>query len=447
MWREFIFSIVFSTMQTKKTPFRVIMLETARPLSAAAQNILYGKAARPFFDLRVVHDVRSVFQELEQNNVDLVMVDVDPHADPDLGALARLQQYAPHTPVVVLLEDAHQAQTLNVLERGAHHTFTTGQVTEEIFPALLLRAMGHIAAQKTIKASEERFRLLIENASDVILVLNDAGVVTYASPSAEHILHKRPADLLDKNLLDFIDQANRRTFLDAFEKAFVAGGTVPFMTFRFRINEGQWLHMEGRGRVTLNHDAQKVCILNAHDVSHRIKLEEELRFMSLRDELTGLHNRRSFITCLDQQLKVAARLKKGLSLLFIDLDDFKPINDTLGHEEGDHALIDAAQILKKTFRDADIIARLGGDEFAVCLSDHADVEHVELLKKRLIESVDEWNKNSGRPYRILMSVGAVVQDPKHRRAPADLLREADELMYRQKRAKKGLRGDPISIVP
>src|SRR5262249_23987073 len=154
--------------------------------------------------------------------------------------------------------------------------------------------------------------------------------------------------------------------------AFEQGDRLPFVQFRFRFADEKWIHMEGRGRIVPDRSGQKVCILNSHDVSHRVKLEEELRSLSLRDELTGLHNRRAFVSFLDHQMKLAGRAKKkGLYLLFIDLDEFKWINDSLGHEEGDRALVGASHILRSTFRDADIIARLGGDEFVVLLSEGA----------------------------------------------------------------------------
>ncbi|MBE0557658.1 MAG: diguanylate cyclase, partial [Proteobacteria bacterium] len=109
------------------------------------------------------------------------------------------------------------------------------------------------------------------------------------------------------------------------------------------------------------------------DITERRRMEEEIREMSLRDPLTELYNRRGFITLAEQQLRAANRANRRMLLAFIDVDDLKQINDKLGHEEGDKALIDTARIIRRTFRDSDIIARLGGDEFAVLAIDAAEL--------------------------------------------------------------------------
>jgi len=291
--------------------------------------------------------------------------------------------------------------------------------------------------------NEERFRLMIENASDVIFILDGSGVVSYASPSTQHILSHAPAALTGRNALDFIHRDDRLKFLDDFEKAFEQGDRLASVQFRFRRPDENWVHLEGRGRIVPDRSGNRVCILNSHDVSHRIKLEEELRSLSLRDELTGLHNRRSFVSFLDQQLKIRGRSKtKGLYLLFIDLDEFKGINDTLGHEEGDRALKGATQVLKNTFRDADIIARLGGDEFVVLLAETVPGMDMDNLKKRLLAGLDDWNRKENRPYQLKMSVGIVHHDPAIHKSTQEFLTHADGLMYEQKRNKKR-KADPV----
>ncbi len=127
----------------------------------------------------------------------------------------------------------------------------------------------------------------------------------------------------------------------------------------------------------------------AEDISERKRMEAEMREMSLRDLLTDLYNRRGFITLAEQQLKASNRAQKPLKLTFIDCDGLKWINDTLGHKEGDKALIDTAHVLRQTFRDSDIIARLGGDEFAVLSIDAADMSH-EDFSRRLQQHIDEY---------------------------------------------------------
>jgi len=161
--------------------------------------------------------------------------------------------------------------------------------------------------------------------------------------------------------------------------------------------------------------------------------EEALLTLSLMDELTGLYNRRRFFILTDQYLKVAIRTKKRLLLLFIDMDNLKWINDHLGHNEGDQALIELANILKKSFRESDIVARIGGDEFVV-LSESTD-ENSEILTTRLYENTKDYNAKGSRQYPLSISVGTTQFDPNHPISIDELLSRADASMYAQKRRK------------
>ncbi len=163
------------------------------------------------------------------------------------------------------------------------------------------------------------------------------------------------------------------------------------------------------------------------------KGEEALLVLALTDELTGLYNRRRFFVLIEQYLKVAIRTKKRLLLLFIDMDDLKWINDHYGHNEGDQALIDLAEILKKTFRESDIIARIGGDEFGV-LVESTD-EQDEIIIDRLYENLKGYNAKESRRYTLSISMGTAHFDPEYPIAIDELLSKADALMYAQKRKK------------
>ena len=162
--------------------------------------------------------------------------------------------------------------------------------------------------------------------------------------------------------------------------------------------------------------------------------EEELLALSLTDELTGLCNRRRFFVLTEQYLKVAIRKKKRWLLLYIDMDDLKWINDHFGHSEGDQALIGLGSILKKTFRESDIIARIGGDEFAVLLesTDESD----EMLITRLYDNIRNYNAKVPQDYKLSVSVGAAQFDPEYPISMDKLLSKADALMYAQKRKRR-----------
>lgn len=161
----------------------------------------------------------------------------------------------------------------------------------------------------------------------------------------------------------------------------------------------------------------------------------ELRNLSLVDELTNLHNRRGFETLAYQQLHLAHQAKMQMVLLFADLDRMKWINDTLGHHEGDQALKETANILKKTFRKLDIVARIGGDEFAV-LAIGTSPASAETLIARLQQNLKCHNAKGNLRYKLSLSVGIALYDPEFPCSIEELMSRADALMYEHKRSKQ-----------
>jgi len=167
----------------------------------------------------------------------------------------------------------------------------------------------------------------------------------------------------------------------------------------------------------------------------RHRLLSALRSLSLIDDLTGLYNRRGFADLGEQYLKLARRTARGVTMVFLDLDRFKTINDSLGHHVGDQALMKVADILRATFRRSDIVARLGGDEFAV-LALEASGESSELLLDRLRERFQDFNRTSHEPYQLVVSIGMARHDGDARIRLEDLLAEADSAMYEDKRGRR-----------
>jgi two-component system, cell cycle response regulator len=167
----------------------------------------------------------------------------------------------------------------------------------------------------------------------------------------------------------------------------------------------------------------------------RHRLFSALRSLSLIDDLTGLYNRRGFSDLGEQYLKLARRSGRGVTMVYLDLDRFKTINDSLGHHVGDRALIKVADILRATFRRSDIIARLGGDEFGVLALEAAD-ESSELLVQRLRERVLDFNHTSPEPYQLSVSIGMAHHDDDLRVRLEDMVAEADSAMYREKHGKR-----------
>jgi len=167
----------------------------------------------------------------------------------------------------------------------------------------------------------------------------------------------------------------------------------------------------------------------------RHRMIETLRSAAMIDDLTGLYNRRGLLTLAEHHVKLAQRSHRQLLLIFADLDDFKHINDSWGHAEGDLALIETAEALRKTFRGSDIIARLGGDEFVVVAVDPGGTSS-DTVTARLRDNLLAFNAQTGRPYQLSLSTGTMRFEPSNSVSILDLLARVDEAMYQEKRSRR-----------
>ena len=228
--------------------------------------------------------------------------------------------------------------------------------------------------------------------------------------------------------------------LDVVQRARIAAPGVPVVVLTSRIDEGL-------GVRALQEGAQDYLIkgeLDPHLLSralryaierHRAKLA--LQSESLMDELTKLYNRRGFMTLAGSHVQLADRMRTPFALAFVDLDDMKQINDTLGHLEGDRALNEAANLLRGCVRQSDIVARFGGDEF-VLLFTTAGADSEARFRKRLVAQLDAVNAQVHRQYRLSLSVGFVTVGFDRWPTLEEVLAEADASMYKEKQQKKGI---------
>jgi diguanylate cyclase (GGDEF)-like protein/PAS domain S-box-containing protein len=167
----------------------------------------------------------------------------------------------------------------------------------------------------------------------------------------------------------------------------------------------------------------------------RLKVIQKLENSTTQDDLTGLVNRRGFYLMAEQHLALAVRRKSEMYLLFLDMDDLKRINDTFGHHIGDAALVQMADIIRRTFRKSDIKARMGGDEFAVFPID-CSMAGVEVALARFNKNIEDFNASDAQPFKIEISSGVARFDPEVPSTVEELIVRADKLMYEQKREKR-----------
>ena len=289
------------------------------------------------------------------------------------------------------------------------------------------------AAERAVRASEERFRSLVQNSSDVISIVDADGGVRYHSESVRRVLGYDPGELVDGDPLSLVHPDDRERVGRFVAEAALRPGVTAAETWRIRHRDGTWLHSETVAANLLEDPNVRGLVLNTRDVSDRKELEAQLVHQAFHDGLTGLANRTLFAERVEHAL---ARSGKGeLAVLFIDLDDFKHVNDSLGHAAGDQLLVAAARRLQGCLRPADTAARLGGDEFAVLLERVTDAEAAAAVAGRVLDTLHQPFGLNGRTIPIKASLGVATGRPGTDEAE-ELLRNADVAMYAAKAGGK-----------
>jgi diguanylate cyclase (GGDEF)-like protein len=278
------------------------------------------------------------------------------------------------------------------------------------------KANGELqVSMEIIRGMQEDYRAILENNADAVIVTGADGMARYVNPAARR-LFDRTAEEFFGSPFDFPLVPGESREIEIKRK------TGEVAVAETRVEHSHW-------------EGSPAILATLRDVTETVRLRDELKSMAFNDALTGLQNRRGFFHLLEFNAQAAMRTGHKMLLFFIDLDGLKRVNDTLGHQEGDRLIIDAADILRRTFRRADIVARLGGDEFAVSAADVPN-EVEDVLRRRLEENRVAHNASAQRPYQVEYSMGVVTFDPEAPIPVEDLVKRADEAMYEQKRLRK-----------
>jgi diguanylate cyclase len=297
----------------------------------------------------------------------------------------------------------------------------------------------HLLAAKH-RVSEERAKLAIAAAHDAFVGMDERGTITEWNRVAETMFGWRADEAIGRSLASTIIPPDQRAAHEQGLARYLSTGEAPLLDRRIEVKAIRRDGVEFLVELTIwpvagNEGVEFSAFLR--DVSERLRFQEELRRLAIAattDQGTGLKNRRGFFALAEHELSVAQRLGHSLTLIFLDLDRLKAINDTLGHLEGDRAIADTAQILAGTFRESDLIARLGGDEFCVlALGPH---EGFAQTMRRFDNAVAEHNRTSDRPYTLSLSYGVAFFDPKNPASLDDLMSEADVSMYQYKLGRR-----------
>ncbi len=277
-----------------------------------------------------------------------------------------------------------------------------------------------------LRGAESYYRALVQNSSDVITVIDSDLIMRYVSDSMEDIFGYRPEDLVGQRLE--IVTGGPSVLTEALKRALTQPSPVSAVEWELTDATGRIRHAESAITNLIGDPNVGALVINTRDATDQVALQRQLRHQAFHDPLTGLANRALLTDRAEQALARSARSGATVAVLLVDLDGFKSVNDSLGHQVGDIVLCEVAHRLQKLVRSEDTVARLGGDEFVILIDDVSGLEQINALAERVCEvlrpriTLPEWD------YAVTASVGIALGSASEVDVH-DLLRDADTAMY------------------
>ena len=318
-------------------------------------------------------------------------------------------------------------------------------------PADLVDSLGSLASQVSLaleaaslaedlhrQKSEARFRSLVAHSSDLITVLDKDGSVTYQSPSIERLLGYSTTEIEGSFFGELLNESDRSRLERILDLHGTDGSDSHTFECSLQHQDGRWLKFEVQQTQLLDDEHVRGIVLNSRDISERKAFEEQLAHQAFHDPVTGLANRALFADRVGHALRSTVRTGSLIAVMFIDLDDFKTVNDSLGHQAGDAVLAEVAGRLEQASRPADTVARFGGDEFAVLLDGVTGSDEAAMIGDRLLNALETPMDVDGKQVYPRASIGICMSDEDLLSQDAEeLLRNADVAMYMAKKDTKG----------
>jgi diguanylate cyclase (GGDEF)-like protein/PAS domain S-box-containing protein len=286
-------------------------------------------------------------------------------------------------------------------------------------------------AERALEASEARFRVLTESSLDLISVLDAEGVIQYQSPALKYLLGYEPAVTLGHNVSEFVHREDLDHVRATLRRVVEGTHSIEPSEFRLRHRDGMWRTFETLGTNCLANPHIHGVVFNSRDVTDRKVIQQRIQHLAYHDNLTGLPNRSLLQDRLAHSIARAERSNRRVAVLFIDLDNFKNINDTLGHDVGDELLRQVARRLSECVRLEDTIARQGGDEFIVLLDGLEDGRGASLVAQKVLNALRKAFQLSGTDQHVSGSVG-IALFPEDGRDAQTLMKNADTAMFHGK---------------
>ena len=287
-----------------------------------------------------------------------------------------------------------------------------------------------------LRLEEQRFRAFVEHSSDMIVLVNLEGVITYVNPAIESVLGFKPEERIGAKGFEIVHPDDIKALAEVFN-TLSKDTNFPVIhgELRLRHKDGSWRTLEAVGSNLVNNNVVEAVILNYRDITERKQAEEQIQYLATHDLLTDLPSLRFAKDRLSVALNMARRYKKAVAVMFIDLDGFKDVNDTLGHDTGDYVLKQVAQRMLLCVRETDTVTRVGGDEFLIIATEINAPENVAQIAEKVIHLVSQPIIFNGRQAVVSASIG-IALFPDDGKDMDQLIKKADEAMYRIKKAGK-----------
>ncbi len=421
-----------SGMGQNKQP-AILVVDDDDVLRLVLRQYLEGKN----FQVTEAEDGTVALEKLRQHDFDLVLLDISMPGVNGCKVCARINDSFPTPPPVLMITALDDEDTVDQAYEAGAEDYIRKPI---MWPVLKNRIHHILTARKATQELEEisrNYALIFNSAADGICGVDSSGRVSFVNPAGLEMLGYTREDMIGKPTTDFFSLSipgdegvdeNIYPFRDAIEKE----KNFHYDALRLVKKDGTSFTVDCRVAPMRKGEEVIGCVMIFLDVTDRQEAAEFIRHMANHDSLTNLPNRNFFLKRLPQAISLSRREHRLLSLLFIDLDRFKPVNDRFGHSVGDKVLQVVAGRLEKMLRSSDSVCRLGGDEFVILLESTKSVQGAEEVARKAIEVLNQVIEVDDHECNVGASIGISIY-PHDCNDSETMLKHADIAMYRAKK--------------